>query len=154
MPDPYERHARTRDLSGAWGPNPGRRQARMAAAAEPVVKRPPGKKDPDLCKALHWAPHKPVLRIREFSWKKPLKCAWRNFWSRDVPEWDCNHEEVCSGCGKVLRITVGAAGCPDFHEITETEQQALDTEIELWRVRRAARRRPVIDGPQGYRKKK
>jgi hypothetical protein len=162
MPDPYERHARTKDPSGWENQNP--RSARQAAAAEQVLpevvpegKRPPAKKDPNLCKGAHWKmPHKPELRIREYGFRKKDGCHWVIGWGRDEPAWWCLHEEVCARCGKVLRITVEREQCPDFHSIATEEQIELDLEIERWRERRAARRlkRPVIDGPQGYRKRK
>jgi hypothetical protein len=160
VPDPYERHGRG-DGRDAWGPVPSRSQARAAAAAEQVIpevvpegKRPPGKKDPDLCKAAHWkGPHQPKLYIRDSGWRK-RRCYWGNAWGRDVPVWFCAHEEVCIGCGKVLHISIPAEQCPDYHAITEAEQAVLDEEVERWRQRRLARRQPVIDGPQGYRKRK
>jgi hypothetical protein len=160
MPDPYERHARS---PAVWGPLRSRSQQRAAAAAEQVLpevvpegKRPPAKKDPSLCKAAHWkGPHQPKLRVREYSWRKTPRCRWGIFWRQPEPSWDCSHEEVCAGCGKVLRTSIGKTECPDFHPITEEQRDALERELERWRQRGAARRRrPVIDGPQGYRKQK
>jgi hypothetical protein len=156
MPDPYERHGRN---SWEWGPSPSRGQSRAAAADQELAgaKRSPAKKDPDLCKAAHWKGlHRPKLHVREYGWRKKAQCKWTVRWGRDVPVWHCVHEEVCTGCGKILRIGIPAEECPDFHPVTEAEQDALEAEIERWRERRAARRlqRPVIDGPQGYRKKK
>jgi hypothetical protein len=151
VPDPYERHARTKDLSGWESQNP--RSARRVAATEPEVKRPPAKKDPSLCKAQHWkGPHTPVFRIRQYGRQKST-CKWGPNWGKPEPRWHCAHEEVCSGCGKVLSVFVENR-CPDFHEITEGEQKQITEKIEQWALRRLARPRPVIDGPQGYRKRK
>lgn len=157
MPDPYERHGRGTGWD-VWGPTPSRHQQRAAAAADDAVKPPPAKKDKDLCKAAHWkGPHQPQLRVREYSWRKTPRCRWGIFWRQPEPSWECSHEEVCAGCGKVLRISISKTECPDFHPITEAERDALEREIERWRERVASRRyqrRPVIDGPQGYRKPK
>jgi hypothetical protein len=153
MPDPYERHARTKDSSGWENQNP--RSARAVAAAEPEVKRPPAKKDKDLCKAQHWkGPHTPVFEKKDSSWRKNYTCSWRTGWSHDrVPEWHCVHEEVCSGCGKVLNSWLLGERCPDYHLITEEEQALLEAEIERWNLRRVARVRPPKERT-GYRKKK
>jgi hypothetical protein len=122
----------------------------------PEGKRPPAKKDPDLCKVVHWkGPHEPELRIREYSWRKTPTCHWRIYWPRLDPVWACAHEKVCAGCGKVLTVFVPAEQCPDFHSITGAEELALEQEALRWAERLATRRRrPVINGPQGYRKPK
>jgi hypothetical protein len=154
VPDPYERHARAKDSSGWENQSP--RSARAAAAAEPVAKRPPARKDPDLCKATHWkAPHEPKFVLREHSWKR-TGCRWSISWTRVYPEWFCLHEKRCAGCGKVLSVFVGQDQCPDFHEMTAEEQLELDRDVEKMQERWRARgwRKPVIDGPQGYRKQK
>jgi hypothetical protein len=156
MPDPYERHGRASGWD-RWGPNPSRHQQRAAAAADSAAKRPPAKKDPSLCKAAHWKePHQPKLRIRPYIWRRMPLCQWSISWGRTEPSWSCAHEEICAGCGKTLRTSIGDAECPDFHPITETQRLALEREIAEWQARVTARRarRPVIDGPQGYRKKK
>jgi hypothetical protein len=155
MPDPYERHGRATG-GDVWGPNPSRRQTRAAAAAEPEGKRPPGKKDPNLCKAAHWKGlHQPRLRIRQYG-RQRLQCRWGTSWASDKPTWHCVHEEFCTGCGKILRAGIPAGECPDFRPITKAEQDAIDLEIERYTAVRVsrARRRAVINGPQGYRKRK
>lgn len=152
MPDPYERHGRN---SWEWGTSPPRGQSRAAAADQGLgsAKRPPAKKDPSLCKAQHWkGPHTPVFRIRQYGRQKTV-CKWGANWGKPEPRWHCAHEEVCSECGKVLSAFVESR-CPDFRPITEAEQEALDREIARWAERRSVRHRPVIDGPQGYRKRR
>jgi|HubBroStandDraft_1064217.scaffolds.fasta_scaffold436424_2 hypothetical protein len=152
MPDPYERHSRN---AWEWGPNPARSQSRAAAAAEPVVKRPPAKKDPSRCKAAHWkGPHTPALRRRTYGWRRDTPCRWDVSWAGDSPAYFCEHEAFCSGCGKVLATTVGFNDCPDSSPLTDEQRAALEAEIERRRLRRAARVRRVADGPQGYRKKR
>lgn len=155
MPRYLDRHARTKGAD--WGSEPARSQQRQEAAADdPAQPRPASRKNPDLCKTAHWkGPHQPVLRKRERNWKK-TSCRWAIFWSTPEPSWECYHEEVCTGCGKLLHISIPAEQCPDFHPITAAEQLALEQEIERWQERVTARRlrQPVIDGPQGYRKKK
>jgi hypothetical protein len=158
MPDPYERHGRASGWD-VWGPNPSRHQQRAAAAADEAAKRPPAKKDPDLCKAVHWkGPHQPELRIRNFGWRRRMECHWgTTYLDHGDPRWHCVHEEVCAGCGKVLRISIGKFECPYFHEITDEETAAIQADYTrraelLKNSRRAVR--PVINGPQGYRKKK
>jgi hypothetical protein len=153
MPDPYERHSRN---SWEWGPSPARGQARAAAADQDVVpeRRPPAKKDRDLCKAAHWkGPHQPELRKHPQLYYRHSKCHWTPGWAAREPHWACAHEEACTGCGKVLRVWVKKEECPDFRPVTEAERAEIMQAIEQWDARRA-RRRSAIDGPQGYRKRK
>jgi len=163
MPDPYERHGR----AGAWDWDANqlsRSQARQAAAehdqGEPV-KRPPAKKDKDLCKALHWQPHKPVLVADKWTSRWKAGCGWGiPYWSRDMdytPQWQCRHREVCAGCGKRIADWITPRRCPSYHEITKAEKIILDAQQEQAVARRARWRRatrPVIKGKQGYRKPK
>jgi hypothetical protein len=172
MPDPYERHARPGKHAFYGEPPKGSRgQLRDAAAQEQLVpeilkegKRPPGKKDPDLCKARHWkGPHTPELRVRA-PWSRRradrVSCYWGlPYWS-DIgqqPLWYCSHEEHCSGCGKILRTRISDVECPLYHEIIKAEREAIETEAGKIRDQRAKwryRKRPLITGPQGYRKKR
>lgn len=152
MPQYMDRHAETRD---GYGSEPARSQQRQKAAQDdPAKRKPPAKKDPDLCKAQHWkAGHTPVFQMR-----KPYTCKWWIDWTVKVA-WSCYHEEVCSGCGKVIDPYVKGRRCPEFHGITAAEAQALEREkqeradrIARFQARRV--KRPVITGPQGYRKPK
>lgn len=155
MPDPYDRHGRSRDPD--WGSNPPRSQQRAAAAEDDKGKRPPGKKDPDLCKAEHWkAPHQLVLRIRELGWRREMKCGWgTSYFYRGDARWHCAHEEACSGCGKIMFPSIPKERCPEYHEITSEELAAVQADYARREAAISrARRRPVIDGPQGYRKQK
>ena len=148
-----DRHAETSD---GYESEPSRsQQRRMAAQDDPAVRRPPGKKDPGLCKAAHWAkPHVPVFRLHDE--RKP--CHWWINWFGEIA-WDCNHMQACSGCGKILDHFVKGKRCPDWREATPEETARLERELEEKLLRIAAFRarrvkRPVITGPQGYRKPK
>lgn len=155
MPDPYERHSRSR---WEWG-SPGARSQERAAAAhdDPTRNRTPGKKDPGLCKGEHWkGPHKTEVRTRHGGWSGARTCRWRPSYDGSDPWWTCCHHEICVGCGKDFG-KVSPRQCPLFHEVTPAEQRFLDAELVTWRKRRASQRiyrKPAITGPQGYRKKR
>jgi hypothetical protein len=164
MPDPYDRHGRP----GRWDyaeSQPSRGEQRKAAAQEhlhpeiiPEGKRPPGKKNPDLCKGRHWkGPHQGEL-VTVILVLRQKECGWRvRSWGDESVYWFCHHQEHCRDCGKVLRISLYRDECPLYHDITPSEQEVLDRELEAALERRAKwriRRRPVITGPQGYRKKR
>lgn len=164
MPDPFDRHARPGD---GWEAQPSRSQLRRAAAMEDggdsravddpliVAKRAPGRKDRNLCKAAHWkGPHQPEIRpcIDPFT-NHGRECGWDASWRQDKPVWVCRHEEVCTGCLKVLRGLLGRDDCPDFRPITEDERERIGAEIASRREWRQSRK-PVITGHQGYRRKR
>lgn len=150
MPDPYERHGQPGD---GWSRQPSRSQLRrMAATDGGTAKRPPGRKDPALCKAAHWkGPHRPEIRASKGM--RP-ECRWDESWTRSGElAWRCIHEEVCADCGKLLRFSVGRDECPDFHPVTDAERARIEASaarFQEWKVRT----RPVISGRQGYRKRK
>jgi hypothetical protein len=168
MPDPFERHSRP-GYWDYWGPVPSRSQQRAAAAAEqlhpevvPQGKRPPGRKDPDLCKGAHWkGPHRPGIRLRANGWLGGRQeCGWGTSWrgGEEHHAFFCRHEEVCTACGKTLRgSNIPASECPLFHAITPEEHARIEAEIkrrEELGTKRRARRKPPITGPQGYRRRK
>lgn len=153
MPQYMDRHAETSD---GYGSEPSRsQQRRLAAQDDPAKRPPPAKKDPDMCKAQHWkAGHTPVFQMR----RALYDCKWWVDWTAKVA-WSCWHEEVCSGCGKILDPFIKGRRCPDYHDITpaEAERMAREKEARAERIAQfQARRvkRPVIKGPQGYRKPK
>jgi hypothetical protein len=159
MPGEHDRHSRPNGCCEGWYSQPSRSQQRGAVIAEqqypeiiPQGKRPPGKKDPSLCKAAHWkGPHRPEVREGTPGYGKP-PCHWSASWANDEPCWSCRHEEACSGCGKVLRTKLGT-DCPDWHPMTAPERAAVAEEARRHQEHRAARK-PVIAGPQGYRRKR
>jgi hypothetical protein len=162
MPKRFERHGRS---SWEWG-TPGSRHDELTRAVkdDPAKKVPPGKKNPSLCKATHWkGSHQPELRLHALGWRRPVTCQWDISWrsKNGEPSWHCNHDEVCAGCGKVLRISISEQECPDFHPITSDERAAIEAKQAENDARMAAAvtkhpgrwRKPVITGPQGYRRK-
>jgi hypothetical protein len=156
MPDPHERHARTGE---DYESQPSRSQQRRLAATEPETRQSPGKKDRNLCKALHWKPHKGEFRVAQYGWSAARTCRWGTSW-REPGEasWLCCHSEICSGCGKILRDRIKAGECPDYRPATPGELAAIEAErIRREEVRtaawsRKAGRKPT--GKQGYRKKR
>lgn len=156
MPDPYDRHGRSRDMG--WSSQLPRSQQRTAAAREPA-KRPPARKDPSLCKGTHWkGPHAPEVQLPKGGHPFGKGCHWYIAgWTTDRhPAWSCHHRWICPGCGKDTG-SVLQGDCPDFREITPEEKDALDEQLRnydehlsMWRWGR----KPPINGPQGYRKKK
>ena len=157
MPD-RGRHARSK---WEWGTPPPRSQERAAAAQDdPVRKKAPAKKDPDLCKGRHWkGPHTPEPELTcHPQTGQPGDCAWKGrYWGSDEDyHWACSHVLKCPGCGKDFgRASPGQ--CPRFREITPSERSRIDAENAESAARQAKwrwARRKVIDGPQGYRKKK
>ena len=161
MPDPFDRHSRSKS---EWGAPGARSQERAEAARDdPARSRTPGKKDPSLCKAAHWkGPHKPELRMQEYGWRRETACKWAISWREPgEPSWHCNHEEACSGCGKILRTKISDEECPGYHPITDGEVAALEAKRAEDEARTAATRarsrwqqRPPITGPQGYRRRR
>lgn len=160
MPDPFERHGRKRN---EWDSRPSRSAARTAAATVPErepAKKAPGKKDPDLCKATHWKrPHQPGLRLRSDG--QGRQCGWDIHWWKEKATWVCYHEEACSGCGKILRSRLPDEECPQFCPLTAGQQASIDSRIAArkeeaaqWLARRRRQPKPVISGPQGYRRKR
>jgi hypothetical protein len=165
MPDPYERFGRPGKYDYDDS-QPSRSAARDAAAQEhlqpeiiPEGKRPPGKKNPDLCKGQHWkGPHTPEAVVNVNGWHSKNECGWGVswIWGNCEPVWYCRHVLICSGCGKDLGKP-SVEECPLYHEITPEEQTLLDEKIRESEERHLAwqqRRKPVIQGPQGYRKKR
>jgi hypothetical protein len=161
VPKRFERHARS---AWEWG-TPGSRRAELArAVSDDPAGKVPGKKDRNLCKAAHWrGPHRPELRMREFGWRRAAACKWAVSWrSKDgEPSWHCAHEEVCTGCSKILRQFVPIGECPDFHPITAGEREAIEAEraehdarVVATRARSRRQPKPPVTGRQGFRRKR
>ena len=158
MPRRLERHASSKT---DWGTGPSRSaQVAAAAAADPEPpKRAPGRKDTRRwCQGKVGVEHTPEVAL-----KGGLRrtCGWRPRWRLDArrfrADWECWHEERCANCGKVSRYlgSLGAADCPDFPGDDQQRQAAVAEAIQ-WNERRAERppRKPVITGPQGYRRQR
>jgi predicted Fe-S protein YdhL (DUF1289 family) len=135
--------------------------AAAVAAEEGDTRKSPGRKDKDWCKPNR-GPHTPKLEV--VTWLHALRsgggCQWSLTWdvaSRDLKVgWRCFHEEVCSGCGKKLRIVVQQVECPHWREATPAERQALDAQLADARAKRAerARSQPATNGRTSYRRKR
>ena len=158
MPDPFERHARSK---WEWGTPGARSQEVQAAAAddpEPPKRGPARKNTRDWCKGKVGVEHVPHLVWHPVLWRRgEPDCRWRAGWdSRTGGEsayWACDHREECERCGKVLRDRIPAAECPAYPGTSEDHAAA---EAEAARIREQIVQRPsrrkVITGPQGYRR--
>jgi hypothetical protein len=150
------RHATSKDSAWAWGSFPSRSQERAQAGAEPE-RNAPGKKDRQgHCKPLN-GPHDWIITNSAWEVRRIKACGWSLYYREARIWWQCRHQESCAGCGKIAHRHVEPSQCPDYHEITTGEQEALDAQIARREIERASwkrARRPVITGRQGYRKKK
>jgi hypothetical protein len=72
------------------------------------------------------------------------------------PEWMCLHQEECLKCGKVFRDSVPRDECPDREAGQSVYADAVReaAEVTEWHRQRPRRSRPVISGPQGYRRRR
>jgi hypothetical protein len=154
----FERHARSRT---DWDTQPSRSAERQAAAGEPE-RQAPGRKDRRAhCKENAGGPHVPAVVFMAAVFRPDRGCEWMPSWSRkergyDGAGWYCRHEEHCSRCGKVLRVTVTDNECPAYPgnpvQRADAEADALRAQErqDAWRQRK----RKIITGPQGYRRKR
>ena len=162
MPDQHERHAKSK---WEWG-SPGARSQEVQAAAaddpEPP-KRTPGRKDTrSWCRGKQGVEHVPELAWHPFLWKPgEPDCRWRAAWSSRaggeyVACWMCEHRETCARCGKVLRDRIPAAECPAYPGTPEDRAAAEEEALQIRErvAQRQTRWKPVITGPQGYRRKR
>jgi hypothetical protein len=160
VPRHLERHARSRS---DWDTQPARSAERAAAAAEPAGKAP-GRKDRwARCKGARGAAHVLAITPRDLPGSHhPARdgCRWYPFYEHKTLSfragWSCRHHEACVNCGKESRYSVSTGECPVFPGTTEQQSEA---EAEAWQMSehhadRWRRRKPVITGPQGYRRQK
>lgn len=164
MPGKFERHARSR---WEWG-TPGSRSGdlRRAVDDDPAGKPPPGRKDPSRCKGNHGGPHIPVIALHHETPEDEFRsrCRWIPVWSRKektcVAGWHCEHVERCVKCGLIIERFAGRDRCPVYPG-TEEQKAVAEQEAFEWNERRrtasnrlSSVRKPVINGPQGYRRKR
>jgi hypothetical protein len=161
MPGQFERHARSR---WEWG-TPGSRsdELRRAVDDDPAGKTP-GKKDPARCKGNCGGPHIPVIALHHETPEDELRsrCQWTSRWSQEektaVIVWHCEHEERCAKCGLIFERHAGRDRCPVYPGTDEqkavAEQKAFAWAERLRMSQSRLRRKPVIKGPQGYRRRR
>lgn len=162
MPGKLERHARSK---WEWG-LPGSRSAevRTAAADDPEpAKRPPGRKDTRAwCRGKPGVEHVRRLVLHPSPFKRgKLDCGWAPSWRTPDGEygacWSCDHREECARCGKILRDGILRSECPAYPgtpgQRAAAEEKAAEIRERIAQ-RRPWRRKPVITGPQGYRRKR
>ena len=148
-------------LRDSWGPVRGRgAEVSAAVASDPEPpKRPPGRKNTrDWCRGKESRAHVPVIVFRPpvFRRHPPRTCEWGHGLIREEIGWQCHHEEHCRSCGKILRSRLAVDECPGYPGSAEqkaaaqAQLEAVLAGVAAWR----ARRRPVITGPQGYRRKR
>ncbi|WIB65446.1 hypothetical protein [Curtobacterium sp. MCBD17_040] len=71
------------------------------------------------CKGHVGREHTPIIRINT-RWTRVYTCGlprpgtFDYLFGRDR-DWTCYHEEACSRCGKVLRLSLPKSECPTFH---------------------------------------
>jgi hypothetical protein len=163
MPKRFERHARSK--SGGWETSGSRSGETVRAVNDdPVRKSAPGRKDPGRCKGNRGGPHIPAIVLRD-----PVpddefedRCRWSPVWSRDAGEdvagWHCEHERKCVKCGLIFRSRIGCDDCPVYPG-TPGQRAAAEQEAAAWNEGRRDReqtwrRKPVITGPQGFRRRR
>jgi len=164
VPNQFERHAKSDD---GWN-EPGSRHDELLRAIndDPAAKPPPGKKDPARCKGNHGDSHEPVVQFRYGNTPQECngryQCRYTVKWNlkehKLVPGWNCNHQLACDKCGKIFSIILGRDRCPvypgDTEQLADIERQ-IEERNELRRTSPTwNKRKPVITGPQGYRRKR
>ena len=155
-------------MSG-WGPVPGRSAVKAAAITEPA-KRTPAKKDTrSWCRGKEGREHEPQIVLSHDGFRQRA-CEWagrhdyrllRRGEDDYAIGWCCGHQELCGRCGKILRDPgqIPRAECPVYPGSDEQKAEAGREAAEYpekWRAwaARHGRPEPVIDGPQGYRRKR
>jgi hypothetical protein len=162
------RHARSK---WEWDTPPSRSAERSQAAAEDVrepAKKAPGRKDTRAwCRGKVGVEHVPVIAVDHTipALKGGPRCEWKASWDWKAQAyatwWYCPHHEVCGKCGKVLRERrdILSRECPDYPGDPDQRAavEASIPELEKRRRERGVRwpyRKPVITGPQGFRRRR
>ena len=170
MPRRLERHARGK---GVWDSAPSRSaELQQAARADPdPAKRSPARKDTrSWCKGKAGREHvlHLVLVPDRLSWRagKAQVCEWASAWGIDGQEyrlgWACRHREECAACGRIFREHYDLKGeeCPAYpgdpgqRAEAQAEVGRDQEQCASWPAAAPRWRRPVITGPQGYRRRR
>lgn len=165
MPDPHERHARSKD--DGWGPVPARSQQTAAAAAEPSAKPRPKKERTRWCGGHKGREHQPQITLctsrGTYHRQDQQRCGWASLWvvggTGYAARWACYHHETCAACGKILtgQGSIRLDQCPHWPG-TEVQRAMAEVKAEQDQADYEARRsrwpspRPRPSGPQGYRR--
>ena len=166
MPRRFERHKRTK---WEWGLPARSGEVREAARADPdPAKRAPARKDTkSWCRGKEGREHVlHLVLVPDYLSRRAKVCEWASAWSIDGQEyrlgWVCMHREECVNCGRIFREHYDLKGeeCPaypgDAAQRAEAEAQVGRDEEQRasWLASRPHWRRPVITGPQGYRRRR
>jgi hypothetical protein len=161
-----ERHARSKDCYDAQPSRSAERaDAATAGEREPTTRAPARKDTRSWCHGKPGNAHVPVLTSEAGTPQDP-GCRWSEsfIWPGGTYGacWKCRHREECARCGKILRVRseLADAECPDYpgdpaeREAAEAAaaQRARSWSHLLSRYRQY--RKPVITGPQGYRRRR
>jgi hypothetical protein len=71
------------------------------------------------CRGKPGVEHTPEVVVAAAGWmrsayvKKCHRPPWKTTSGRPLMVWICNHQEVCTGCGRILRAGFGK-DCPDY----------------------------------------
>lgn len=165
MPQPHTRHARPSGWD-SYESQPSRSSEVRAAIAEDDPEPVRGKAIPwpsGKCKRNGGGAHSAVVQVRNdyFTARNGANCGWRLGWTYNRETglrniyYACWHETVCQLCGKILVHSMDKGSCPLAAE-REDERERVAAEAAANRPpsRNNWRRRPVITGPQGYRRKR
>jgi hypothetical protein len=148
------------------------RSAAKANAVTEPVKRAPARKDTRRwCRGKEGREHRLVLVLRHDGFCD-RRCEWVSWYDYRLlfrgeddegarVGWACSHQEVCESCGKIIRdlFQIPAAECPAYpgtveqRRAAEREAAAYPAQWRAWAARHG-RWRPVITGPQHYRRKR
>jgi hypothetical protein len=90
------------------------RKWRKELELEENPRRPKAKKNTKRwCRGKEGREHVPMLMMRRWGLPCDFRPSWRDQ-SKNV--WRCNHNEICSTCGKQIRYSIQRDECPEFRK--------------------------------------
>jgi hypothetical protein len=167
------RHARPGNRGYDYGDSQPSRSHELASAVtdDPAREKAPGRQKRGECKGPDgWhTTHDPVITwALDQLGREDRDCGWRPFGCWDkllrvyayVPAWTCRHEEKCQRCSHLITQSYSMKQrCPLFtgqpvpaSVLADCERKEAEAAERTSNWRWA--RKPVITGPQGYRKRK